>query len=258
MREFVKVLPLGLLLPVVIGAASVKPDDAISNIGAWAHSIGMERLSHWLANPAADNRVIAASTGIAAVYAFFVWTLPAIKEHRTNPKSEELKTHFLTVGFYFFCAVLVIGIWRFVPGPEIVPPTPPPATPRPSLAPAPWVSAEETDNARKVGRNLLPFRPDELGGMSYSNGNDNMKAYETKWVKVSAPFKQLSKKTFSDKKDYLIVTIYGAWPTILLFDPKKWEDRLVHFKYNDPITAQCQLYGFTDNHGPILWNCELS
>jgi hypothetical protein len=260
MRDFLKVLPLGLLLPLVLGAASVKPNDAISNIGAWAHTLGLERLSQWLANPAADNRVIAASMGIGAVYAVVVWTIPAINEHRRNPKSERLRTHLLTMAFYCFCAVLVIAIWRFIPSPQIAPPAA--SLPHPSSAlpspPQPWVSAEEADNARKVGRVLLPFRPDELGGMSYMSGNDSMGAYLGKWVKISTAFRQLSKKTFSDKKDYLLVSIYGIWPATLLFEPKKWEDRLVQLKYNDPLRAQCQLYGFTDAHGPILWNCELN
>ena len=49
MRDFIKVLPLGLLLPLVIGAASVKPDDAISNISDWAHRFGFEGAAKWLA-----------------------------------------------------------------------------------------------------------------------------------------------------------------------------------------------------------------
>jgi hypothetical protein len=72
MREFVKVLPLGLLLPSVIGAASVKQDDAISNISDWAHRFGFDGAAKWLADPAADNRVIAGSLGVAAIYAFMV------------------------------------------------------------------------------------------------------------------------------------------------------------------------------------------
>ncbi|MGA2995166.1 hypothetical protein [Bradyrhizobium sp.] len=107
MREIVKILPFGLLLPLVIGAASVKPDDAISNIGAWAHTLGFESLSRWLANPASDNRVIVASMALSVLYSFVIFTLPALKEHRKNPTSERLKIHFLTMGFYFYTPFLL-------------------------------------------------------------------------------------------------------------------------------------------------------
>ena len=40
MREWVKALPLTVGLPVVIGAASVKPEDAASNIAAWIEFAG--------------------------------------------------------------------------------------------------------------------------------------------------------------------------------------------------------------------------
>ena len=36
MRGWIKALPLGLILPVMLWAASVKPEDAASNISAWA------------------------------------------------------------------------------------------------------------------------------------------------------------------------------------------------------------------------------
>src|ERR1700732_1344800 len=99
MRELVKVLPLGLLLPLVIGAA----------------------------------------------IPFMVWTVPAIKERRANPQSEKLKTHLLTMFFYFLCAALVVGIWRFVPPPPTaarIPTLPATASP-PPLPPEPWVSEAE-------------------------------------------------------------------------------------------------------------------
>ena len=106
---------------------------------------------------------------------------------------------------------------------------------------------------------MLPFKPEELATMmSLSNGAANMTAYIGKWVKVSAPFRQLTKKTLGDKKDYLIVILYDLWGTTLLFEPKKSEDRLVQFKYNDRVAALCQLYGFNNDHSAILWNCELN
>src|SRR6266403_24120 len=73
MREWVKALPLTVGLPVVIGAASVKPEDAASNIAAWIEFAGFHNLPHWRTNPHADQHVIAAACFVAAIYAFAVW-----------------------------------------------------------------------------------------------------------------------------------------------------------------------------------------
>jgi hypothetical protein len=264
-REFVKVLPLGLLLPIVIGAASVKPDDAISNISDWVHRLGFEGASRWLSNPAADNRAIVGSLGVAALYAFLVWTVPAIRERRANPQSEKLKTHLLSMLFYFMCAILVIAVWRFVPPPpapvKIAPIPAAPVAPKPP--PPPWVSQEEIEEAKKAGRILLPFRPEELGIMSLSNGAESMTAYTGKWVKISNPFDHLSQKNLSDKKEYIIVSVRNTWSTTLLFEPKKWQERLVFFRPGDQLNAFCQLYGFEGKRGDVSGhlfigtNCEL-
>jgi hypothetical protein len=75
-------------LPMVIGAASVKPEDAASNVAAWLHLIGIVHLPAWLSAPGADNRIIFGSLGIGTVYAFLVWGVPALrakKERLTEP-----------------------------------------------------------------------------------------------------------------------------------------------------------------------------
>src|SRR5258708_787057 len=93
MRDWLKALPLGLALPVVIGAASVKPEDAASNLSAWAKLIGIERTPAWLSNPAAYNRAIIGTLVASAIYAFIVWGIPAVRRHskaktiRPNTKS---------------------------------------------------------------------------------------------------------------------------------------------------------------------------
>jgi hypothetical protein len=189
MREFLKILPLGLALPLVIGAASVKPDDAISTIGAWAHTFGFESLSRWLANPASDNRVIAASVALSVLYSFVMFTLPVLREHRENPNSGRLKVHFLTMGFYFFCAVVVISIWRFVPGPQTLPiAPPPPPVAAPKLSAEPWVSSEEFQAAKTTGKFLIPFSPEEIANANYSQGAVATDAYVGRWVKINHPF----------------------------------------------------------------------
>jgi len=41
MRNLLKALPLGLGVPLLIAAASVSPDDAVSNIAKWLRAIGI-------------------------------------------------------------------------------------------------------------------------------------------------------------------------------------------------------------------------
>jgi hypothetical protein len=149
------------------------------------------------------------------------------------------------------------------PGPKASPsPTASPKASQSLTPPPPWVSAEEIEREHKTGRILLPFTVDELANMNVarqSSGNgSNMDAYVGKWVKISGSFKQLSKRTLSDKKEYLVVTTLDQiWLAYLLFDSKKWDEALVRFKVNDRLTAMCQLYGFTSESGPIFSNCEV-
>jgi hypothetical protein len=84
MRDWIKALPLGLGLPVVIGAASVKPEDAASNVGAWLHLLGFEHLPAWLLSPGIDNRIIVGSVSVGAIYAFLIWGVPALRQRGTS------------------------------------------------------------------------------------------------------------------------------------------------------------------------------
>jgi hypothetical protein len=63
MRGWIKALPLGLILPVMLWAASVKPEDAASNISAWAK---------W------GTTILYVSMGAAALYSMAVWVVPAV------------------------------------------------------------------------------------------------------------------------------------------------------------------------------------
>jgi hypothetical protein len=81
MRDWIKALPLGLGVPVVIGAASVKPDDAVSNLAAWAHWFGVHDVPQWVNSPSVDGKVIAGTIGVSIVYAFLVWGIPAFRHH---------------------------------------------------------------------------------------------------------------------------------------------------------------------------------
>ncbi|MBR1217888.1 hypothetical protein JQ557_07800 [Bradyrhizobium sp. U87765 SZCCT0131] len=85
MRELFKVLPLGLLLPVFLAAASVKPGDAQANISAWAGRVGIHDLPTWATNPMAVTVAFYAATGGAAIYSGAVWIVPAMRR-RSGPE----------------------------------------------------------------------------------------------------------------------------------------------------------------------------
>lgn len=83
MREWLKVLPLGLGVPIVIGAASVSPDDAVSNISKWIARLGFHDLAIWLSARGADHEVIIWTCMAGALYATTIWILvPAYERWR--------------------------------------------------------------------------------------------------------------------------------------------------------------------------------
>jgi hypothetical protein len=87
LRDWIKALPLSLGLPIVIGAASVKPEDAASNVAAWLHLIGVQNVPDWLSAPGVDNRVILGSAAVGVVYAFLIWGIPALRRPVHSPPS---------------------------------------------------------------------------------------------------------------------------------------------------------------------------
>jgi hypothetical protein len=77
-KNFLKILPLGVVLPLMIGAASVKPEDAISNLAEWAHWLGFHQVPDWLADPSADRKVIFGSIAFALFYSGLIWGGPLL------------------------------------------------------------------------------------------------------------------------------------------------------------------------------------
>lgn len=75
-----KALPLGLGVPVVIGAMSVNPEDAGSNLAAWLKLFGLHDVPTWLANPAIDTYGIYFAIIFGIIYALFVWPIPSIRK----------------------------------------------------------------------------------------------------------------------------------------------------------------------------------
>jgi hypothetical protein len=70
--EIIRPLP-PLVLTLVIGAASIAPEDAASNLSKWAHAIGFDRLPAWLVERSADKSVMIISGVALAIY--FAWLI---------------------------------------------------------------------------------------------------------------------------------------------------------------------------------------
>jgi hypothetical protein len=81
-KNLLKVAPLGMVLPLMIGAASVKPDDAVSNLAEWARWFGFHQVPDWLASPSVDQKVIAASILFALAYSGYMWGPNVLKSFR--------------------------------------------------------------------------------------------------------------------------------------------------------------------------------
>jgi hypothetical protein len=86
---FIKSLPLALVLPLVVGAASVKPDDAVSNLAAWALVLHLPEWQ-WLHSPGIDAKVTYWSLGLGIAYAILFWPLPRLLSYyRDRPQQDK-------------------------------------------------------------------------------------------------------------------------------------------------------------------------
>jgi hypothetical protein len=165
----------------------------------------------------------------------------------------------LLIGFYLGCAVLFISVWFtawFVSLPVNAAPIPitpaavAPATPPKPPPPALWVTSEEIETQHKQGRTLLVFSPQELASLSARG--QNLKAYETKWIKVDYPVANLPVIETIEKKDYYLVYVtidvspYFAGNRYLAayFDPKRWGDLPLSLRIASKLRAACQFAGF--------------
>ncbi len=94
MRDWIKAalqaLPIAIGLPVVLFLASVKPEDAASNLAVWAHFLGFSQVPAWLANPAADRHAMVSAIVLSVIYAGAVWGIPLY--HYFWAKPEPSKT----------------------------------------------------------------------------------------------------------------------------------------------------------------------
>jgi hypothetical protein len=77
-----KALPLGLGVPLVIGAASIGPEEAASNLSKWAHWLGLHDLPTWLLDKGTDRHAILGSIAFAIIYSIIVFIVPRVIRHR--------------------------------------------------------------------------------------------------------------------------------------------------------------------------------
>src|SRR5260370_4763805 len=89
-REILKALPLGVAVPMLVGAASVRHEDAVSNLLKWVHRIGIHDLPDWLTYASTDRRVIYASLFAAFVYAVVMWGRPILRGASALREEEQI------------------------------------------------------------------------------------------------------------------------------------------------------------------------
>jgi hypothetical protein len=72
----------------VIGAASIGPEEAASNLSKWAHWFGLRDLPTWLLAKGTDRNAILGAIAFAIVYSTAVFIIPQIVRHqRSRPVS---------------------------------------------------------------------------------------------------------------------------------------------------------------------------
>ncbi|SHG37200.1 hypothetical protein [Bradyrhizobium erythrophlei] len=192
------------------------------------------------------------------------WKLELATGGRPTPSSDSARP--LLAFFWLFVVTTIVTIWSLdaahwgaqvskVSAPALPRPAKPlpssitTPTPPPPLPPEPWVTEDEVQKAKKSGRLLLPFGPNELARMNYSMGSIGTDAYVGSWVKIDNPFLRVSRLVEKDKKEYLIVVILQpVWPAVLIFDAKKWGDQILTMNPSAgaKVHALCQLVKYDD------------
>lgn len=151
-------------------------------------------------------------------------------------------------------------------------PAPPPVSPAPAAPPKPWVTPEEIEAQKKLGRTLLIYSPAELIDMEASEQSIGL--FFDKWVKIDYKIAVIPASYTADKKTYDILEILDmprsnmfVLPGIVAyFDPKKWGDRLLNIRKGGEVKAYCQIQSiergkpfnqYMRRDVMIAYNCEL-
>jgi hypothetical protein len=129
----------------------------------------------------------------------------------------------------------------------LMPPTPPPAPPKPTPPPpppAPWVTPDEVEQQKQLGRTLLIYSPQNLFAM-YEGGED-LSVFLNRWIKINGRTSTVPvSETFKNKEYYKVGLQLEAvgWNRGVVaasFEPKKWGDDLIKIKPGESIRAVCQ------------------
>jgi hypothetical protein len=84
----------------------------------------------------------------------------------------------------------------------------------------PWVSAEDFQVAKRAGKFLIPFSPEEISMMNYMKGPDGTQAYVGQWIKIHNKFDSLQRFVEKDKKEYLVVKVQELRLAFFVFESK--------------------------------------
>jgi hypothetical protein len=158
------------------------------------------------------------------------------------------------------------------PPPAAVAKAPAPQPPSPPKPKPPWVTSEEIEQQRKVGRTLLIYSPVEL--LAMSAGGNSTDVFLHKWIKVEYPVSGVPEPKTLEKKEYYVEQIdvggvsFQALGTVYaVFDPKKWGDQLLMVPKGEKLKAICQFEGIIPGKPAgiydirrdtlIAYNCDL-
>lgn len=83
LRSFLKWLPGAFAVPIVIGAASIGPDQAVSNISKWIQWIGISDLPSWLTAQSADRWAIFGALLFSVIYFVAIWAITRSRRGRS-------------------------------------------------------------------------------------------------------------------------------------------------------------------------------
>lgn len=132
------------------------------------------------------------------------------------------------------------------PAPVVVTSAPAPAPATKPPVPS-WVTQDEIEAQRKLGRTLLIYSADELIRMEASDQNIGL--FLNKWVKINYKVAAAPFPLTEQKKEFDVVEMTEVPSRVMsvlsgiaaYFDPKKWGDKLINLREGDYLMAVCQL-----------------
>jgi len=114
----------------------------------------------------------------------------------------------------------------------------------PPPPPPPWVTIDEIEQQKKLGRNLLIYSPQNL--FSMFEGNEDLSVFVNRWIKVDGKTNTVPASETVKNKEYYKVGLqlepvgWNRGAIAASFDPKKWGDSLIRIKPGESMRAVCQ------------------